>query len=31
MLILERKKVNPFSNGEKLPKFCKKYLVNEKK
>ena len=31
MLILERKKVNPFSNGEKLPKLCKQYLVNEKR
>ena len=30
MLIFERKQVNIFSNGEKLPKFCKKYFVKEK-
>ena len=30
MLIYERKQVNPFSNGEKLPIFCTKYFVKEK-
>ena len=30
MLIFERKQVNPFSNGEKLPIFCTKYFVREK-
>ena len=30
MLIFERRQVNPFFNGEKLPKVCKKYFVNEK-
>ena len=29
MLIFEQKQANPFSNGEKLPKFYKKYFVKE--
>ena len=29
MLIFNRKPVNPFSNDEKLPKFCKKYFVKD--
>ena len=30
VLIFQYKQVNPFSNGEKLPKFCKQYFVKEK-
>ena len=29
MLISNRKQVNPFSNGEKLLKFCQKYFAKE--
>ena len=30
MLIFNRKQVKPFSNGEKLLKFCQKYFAKEK-
>ena len=30
MLILEHKQVNPFSNGEKLSKFCNTYFFNKR-
>ena len=30
MLIFQQKQVNPFSNGEKLPKFCKQLFCPRK-